>query len=80
MKHECGYLYLLKDDGIIRACAICNPYANEEYKQVPWKDNDGPVWIIHTLAVDYDRRGRFIQKAWIYICEHADDFLRGRWQ
>ena len=47
---ECGYLYVLKDDGIIRACAICNPYANEEYKQVPWKVNDGPVWIIHTLA------------------------------
>ena len=53
---ECGYLYVLKDDGIIKACAICNPYANEEYKQVPWKVNDGPVWIIHTLAVDYDSR------------------------
>lgn len=55
---ERGYLYVLKDDGIIRACAICNPYANEEYKQVSWKVNDGPVWIIHTLAVDYDSRGR----------------------
>ena len=54
---ECGYLYVLKDDDIIKACAICNPYANEEYKQVPWKVNDGPVWIIHTLAVDYDSRG-----------------------
>ena len=46
-------LFVLRDEGIIKACAIVNSNSNKEYKRVAWKVNerDNNVWIIHALAV-----------------------------
>ena len=55
-----GYLYVLKDEGIIKACAICNCFANKEYERVSWqvKDRGSNVWILHALAVGYEYRNQ----------------------
>lgn len=52
-------LYILRDKGIIKACAIVNSNSNKEYKKVAWKvkERDDNVWIIHALAVRYEYRG-----------------------
>ena len=52
-------LFVLRDEGIIKACAIVNSNSNKEYKRVAWKVNerDNNVWIIHALAVRYEYRG-----------------------
>ena len=52
-------LFVLRDEGIIKACAIVNSNSNKEYKKVAWKVNerDNNVWIIHALAVRYEYRG-----------------------
>ena len=52
-------LFVLRDEGIIKACAIVNSNSNKEYKKVSWKVNerDNNVWIIHALAVRYEYRG-----------------------
>ena len=41
-------LFVLRDEGIIKACAIVNSNSNKEYKRVAWKVNerDNNVWII----------------------------------
>lgn len=61
---EQGYLHVLKEEGQIRACAICNPYSNEEYKKVPWQivEDGKTVWILHALAVAYEHRGQGLGK------------------
>ena len=52
-------LFVLRDEGIIKACAIVNSNSNKEYKKVAWKVNerDNNVGIIHALAVRYEYRG-----------------------
>lgn len=52
-------LFVLRDEGIIKACAIVNSNSNKEYKKVAWKvyERDNNVWIIHALAVRYEYRG-----------------------
>lgn len=53
-------LFVLRDNGIIKACAIVNCNSNEEYQKVEWqvKERDNNVWILHALAVRYECRGR----------------------
>ena len=45
-------LFVLRDEGIIKACAIVNSNSNKEYKKVAWKVNerDNNVWIIHSRS------------------------------
>ena len=52
-------LFVLRDNGIIKACAIVNSSSNKEYKKVAWnvKERDNNVWIIHALAVHFEYRG-----------------------
>lgn len=52
-------LFVLRDNGIIKACAIVNSSSNKEYKKVVWnvKERDNNVWIIHALAVHFEYRG-----------------------
>ena len=54
------HLYVLKDEGIIKACAICKCLANKEYESVSWqvKDKANNVWILHALAVGYEYRNQ----------------------
>ncbi len=53
-------LVLLREQGMIMACAIVNTDSNEEYKRVPWKVSEAEckVWIIHALAVRYECQGK----------------------
>jgi len=52
-------LFVLRDNGIIKACAIVNSSSNKEYKKVAWnvKERENNVWIIHALAVHFEYRG-----------------------
>ena len=57
-------MYILKANDVIKACAICNHFSNEEYANVSWriKDTGENVCIIHALAVGYDYRGQGLGK------------------
>lgn len=52
-------LYVIRDEEIIKACAVCNCMANDEYEKVQWQvaDRGGNLLIIHALAVRYEYRG-----------------------
>ena len=62
-------LFVLRDEGIIKACAIVNSNSNKEYKKVAWKvyERDNNVWIIHALAVRYEYRGMGLALSLIHI-------------
>ena len=52
-------LLILRDEDIIKACAIVNSISNKEYANVAWqvKEKDNNVWILHALAVRFEFRG-----------------------
>lgn len=67
-------LFVLRDNGIIKACAIVNSSSNKEYKKVVWnvKERDNNVWIIHALAVHFEYRGMglgtFLCRKYSVVC------------
>ena len=52
-------LLILRDAGIIKACAIVNSISNKEYANVSWqvKEKGNNVWILHALAIRFEYRG-----------------------
>ena len=52
-------MYVIRDEGQIKACAVCNCISNDEYEKVKWQvtDRGSNVLVIHALAVGYEYRG-----------------------
>ena len=51
-------MYVIRDEGQIKACAVCNCISNDEYEKVKWQvtDRGSNVLVIHALAVGYEYR------------------------
>lgn len=47
-------LFVLRYNGIIKACAIVNSSSNKEYKKVAWnvKERDNNVWICDRVVIE----------------------------
>lgn len=51
-------MYVIRDEGQIKAYAVCNCISNDEYEKVKWQvtDRGSNVLVIHALAVGYEYR------------------------
>ena len=78
-----GDLFVLEEDGVIRASAIINHTQPEEYKKAPWEHEADAeyVFVLHTLTVSPSAYGRGLGRQFVgffedYAREHGCSELR----
>ena len=64
-------MYVLEEDGVIRAAARINQDQGEEYQDCPWQypAEDSQVLVLHTLVVDPKWNGHGCARAFVSFYE-----------